>query len=214
MKKYVLFLFILIFLPFKVLGISIFTPFGGQVESYNPAPSGCVSAITMPTAAATAFTVWITVEKIEVGQPKPATLGFLRINLAPVMPFLSNWKSNYIYMVPGTYVLGNSFNLCDVCGQIEKIADKVSLNVVKNICDKIKGLDKILKYVCSVAADVGDCPINNLIYQIGSGMPSGGLEGGTKVGFSYVSEMICKTILKEIPLIGQYLSNICGYEEK
>jgi hypothetical protein len=188
--------------PKKAQAISIFTPFGGKVEEYDPAPSMCLTEITTPVAVATAFTTWITIEKVKVGKPKEATLGFLRVNLVPVMPPPTNIKRNYAYFVPGTWVLGNSIDLCGICRRVEQAgeqAEKLGLGFAKNLCKSIPGIGEILDAICGIA---GDCPITNLIYQIGTGSPIAGVIENAK-------KTACKTILEKVPLIGSFLSKAC-----
>lgn len=186
--------------PTEVKAISILSPFGGKVEEYDPAPETCVYKITLPVAVATAFTTWITIEKIKVGEPKGGTLGVLRVNLIPVMPLLTNIKKYYAYMVPGTWVLGNSLNLCSVCERVESAGEKVGADFVKNFCKSIPGIGEIMEAICGIA---GDCPVNNLIYQIGTGSPLAG-------AISDIGKNVCKTILDKIPLIGSFLGDaIC-----
>jgi len=67
------------FLPFskketqKAEALTIFTPFGGKVESWNPVSEACMNQITIPLATATFGTVWLTVDELKVGGPTPAT---------------------------------------------------------------------------------------------------------------------------------------------
>jgi len=185
--------------PNQTKAVSLLTPFGGKVEEYDPAPTTCVSEITLPVATATFFTTWITIEKIKVGKPKGGTFGILRVNFIPVMPPLTNIKKYYAYMVPGTWVLGNSINLCSVCEKVESAGEKVGAGFAKDFCKSIPGIGEILDAICSIASG---CPVDNLIYQIGTGSPIGGVAQN-------IARTVCKSILDKIPLIGSFLGGVC-----
>ena len=144
----------------------VFSPFGGKVVSYNPAPQVCINTVTLPVALATAGTVWLTIEKIEVGPPKGGTLGLARVN-GIIPPFITTIYRDGGYMQRGTWVTGTSLNICDVCG---KAGD---LPGVKQICGVIPGLDTILNTVCGVVGE--GCPFNNLIHTMGTSAPSIGV---------------------------------------
>ena len=60
-------------------------------------------------------------------------------------------------MVPGTWVIGNSFNLCG--GEMEGIIGKI--------------IGKIAGAACDITAEA--CPITKLIHKIGAGGLGGGL---------------------------------------
>ncbi len=137
---------------------AILTPFGGRVLSWNPAPPGCYP-IQAAIIVATLGSISPTVEQIVVGPPRKATLGLLRIN-GLTIPGLTTIHNNGGYEIPGGAVTGMSINLCDVCGKFNKVPG------VKALC-KLKPLGDILSTMCE-AVGGASCPINNLIYSIGS----------------------------------------------
>lgn len=215
LKIKILFLLIILFLPNFVFGgiLDFFTPFGGKITSYNPVAPGC-AAITTAVSVATLGSVNLTVEEIKVGNPKSATLGILRINGISVMPPPTNIKMYYSYMVPGTYVLGNSINICSVCSKLDQISDKIGLKFLKDFCSNTEGIDIILEKACGVVGEA--CPINNLIYQIGTSMPfsvSGGITGalGGLGDFSFVKSGVCGYV-NNLNLPKNLLTNLCGSE--
>lgn len=145
----------------------IFTPFGGKVISWLPEAPGC-AAITAAVTVATLGTVNITVEELKVGPPKSATVGILRVNGFP-LPFLTGIYDTKTYFTPGVEVLGNSANVCDICG---KVGDKVGVKAkVKNIAAakticKIGVVKNIIKAGCGLIG--GACPLTNLVHKIGN----------------------------------------------
>ncbi|KKT90343.1 MAG: hypothetical protein UW92_C0040G0008 [Candidatus Jorgensenbacteria bacterium GW2011_GWA2_45_13] len=186
--------------------ISVFTPFGGKVTNWNPAPSSCISNITVPIAIATFGAVWITVEKLKIGEPNPATVGVLRVN-GFTIPALTNIYRNYTYFIPNSWVLGDSINICDLC-------DAASANIpfAKNIC-KIQAVKTFTGAVCKLIGGVGDCPITNLMHQVGVSSPvSAAVDSGTKEGLDSVAGKVkgavCDT-LGSIPLIGSLTGLFC-----
>jgi len=161
------------FLPQKTNAtIKIFSPFGGKVESYNPIPEECITKITTPIAILTGFTLWVTVEEIKVGKPKGGTFGILRVNGISVMPPPTNIKSYGAYMVPNTWVLGQSINICNVCKKLNEFAsttETFGINI-ENLCKSIPYIGNILDKICFAIGSA--CPVTNLVYQIGTGLPS------------------------------------------
>lgn len=187
--------------PQSANALSLFSPFGGKVKNYNPAPAACVSEITLPILVATFFTTLVTVEQIDVGDPTPATLGLLRVQLIPV-PNPNAVKRNFAYFVPGTNVIGNSIDLCGICKKVEKGGEKLGVGFVKNLCKSIPVIGKFLDTICQLSG----CPVTNLVYQIGAGSPIGGaVEGGISKGAS----VVCNAIAGSIPLVGNLLKKIC-----
>ncbi|OGI69047.1 hypothetical protein A3A09_01360 [Candidatus Nomurabacteria bacterium RIFCSPLOWO2_01_FULL_42_20] len=198
------------FLPFskketqKAEALTIFTPFGGKVESWNPVSEACMNQITIPLATATFGTVWLTVDELKVGGPTPATLGILRLYgvqlIPPPVPILNfagvyEWFNFY---TPEVWTLGDSINICGVCGKIEDIpaaaeicnaisslgngTDEVSgdswnFNIVNCLCGAVSGdLSQ-----CANGSETettteggesgeGICPITNLVLKIGTGL--------------------------------------------
>lgn len=186
--------FVLTILPLKTDAVSVFSPFGGKVESYEPAPSSCVELITIPIAAATAGTIWVTVEKIKIKGAKDATVGILRVD-GLTIPGLTTIYKNFMYFVPGTSVVGNSINICDVCERVEDIP------VVGEIC-KIDAIKEFATAVCGIVSE--DCPIGNIVHKIGTGSAKGEL-GDV---LSMAKEVAC-SFVGSVPLIGDILGELC-----
>ncbi|MFH1161709.1 MAG: hypothetical protein V1696_00290 [Candidatus Jorgensenbacteria bacterium] len=190
--------------PSETRALQIFTPFGGKVKSYVPAPAACISEITLPILVATFFTTLVTIEQIDVGDPTSATLGLLRVELVPI-PNINAVKRNFAYFVPGTNVLGNSIDLCGICKKVEEVGEKVGTGFAKNLCKSIPISEELLDEICQLASASG-CPVDNLIYQIGSGSPIGvPIEGVIFKGAS----MVCNAVIGSIPLVGDLLKKLC-----
>lgn len=145
--------------PKTTYAISLFTPFGGKIVKYNPAPPACVP-ITVAVSIATLGSINMTIEGITVGAPKPANLGLLRIDGVPI-PGLTNIYRNYNYIKPGNWITGNSINVCDACGKVDEIPG------MKAICS-IPALSEILKAACGIAGEA--CPFGNLIHNLGTSL--------------------------------------------
>ena len=150
--------------PQKADAFQIFSPFGGQVNSYSKTTSSC-DATLAPINMALAFVgLHISFEELKIksaGSIGDKKLGILNINgiRIPELPkiydydplkTLSGWRKD-------TWVLGNSFDLCNVCG----IAGDIP--VIKGLC-KTKAVKKLLDFGCSAMS--ASCP-TNLIYKIG-----------------------------------------------
>ncbi len=196
-------IFIIIFLTSnnKAAAIQLFTPFGGEVKSWDPAPASCWSDITAPIAAATAFTVWVTVEKLEVSGPAPATLGVLRVEGA-TLPFLTNIYKYYTYFIPGSKVVGNSLDLCGLC----KATGQIPL--AKEIC-KIPGISDFTSVACKLTGST--CPIGNLVYNIGVSNPaSAAAASGVDQVTKQVTSKICSGV-SSLPVIGDLLSALNSF---
>ncbi|MDP3725486.1 MAG: hypothetical protein Q8R20_03400 [Nanoarchaeota archaeon] len=144
--------------PRAARAISIFTPFGGKVKSHS-FPSSCLTLISTPIAAATAGTVWATIESLELEGLSSEKVGVLRVN-GFLIPGLTTIYERGGYTAPGTWVLGNTINVCDICGKVSNVPG------VKKICSFIPEADKILGTLCSVS--LADCPVTNLIYKMGT----------------------------------------------
>lgn len=152
-------IFVLSILPLRTDAISIFSPFGGKVTAYMPTAPGC-AVFTTAVSIATLGVINPTVEELVVGSK---TLGILRID-GFTIPGLTTIYEKKFYQAPGTWVLGNSINVCDVCGAAEDIP------IVSSIC-KIGVVSDILDVVCDFVGST--CPIGNLVHKMGtSGIPS------------------------------------------
>ena len=132
--------------PQEAMALSLFTPFGGRVVVWTPEAAGCIE-ITTAIAVATLGTVIVTIEELKVGRPKGGTFGILRIDGFTIPGLTKIYKSRLNYRVPGTWVIGNSFNLCG--GGMEGV------------------IGKIAKAACDITASA--CPIGNLIHKMGAG---------------------------------------------
>ncbi len=144
--------------PPEVRAVSIFTPFGGKVKSHS-FPSSCLTLITTPIAAATFSAVWATIEALELEGPANEKLGILRVN-GFLIPGLTTIYEKGGYTTPGTWVLGNTINVCDLCGKVSDVPG------AKKICSSIPQSDKILGTLCTAAT--ADCPVTNLVYKMGT----------------------------------------------
>ncbi len=144
----------------KVSAFQIFSPFGGKVKSWLPDSPGC-APITKAISVATLGTVNITVEELDVSKPKDSKLGILRVDGFNI-PGLTNIYKNYAYQTPGTWVLGNSINVCDACDKVKNVPG------LGAICD-LKPVKEILDVACSTVAS--DCPITNLVHYMGVSLP-------------------------------------------
>lgn len=156
------FLFLALSLPpQEVQALRLFTPFGGRIISLLPA-AGCIP-IRAAVLAATAGTVDISVDELLIGPPLGTALGVLKISGVPTMPLPTNIYESSLFTMPstpGTWVLGNSLKICDVCGKLKGVP------IVDDICNSIPGIGDILGEVCDLVGTA--CPITNLIYNIGS----------------------------------------------
>ncbi|MBI2278759.1 MAG: hypothetical protein HYU81_01705 [Candidatus Brennerbacteria bacterium] len=193
----------LVAFPLPTDAISLFSPFGGKVKSWN---LSCIKEITLPVLVATAFSTLVTVEKIEVGEPSETTAGLLRIDLVPI-PNPNVVKRNFGYFVPGTNVLGNSINLCDVCKKIKDAGETLggpAKEIGEKFCKSIPAVGEFLDVICSVSSK--ECPVTNLVYQIGSGSPIGGIVEGTA---SNIISYVCTSVADAVPLVGSFLKELC-----
>ncbi len=152
---------IILLFPLTISAFQIFSPFGGKVKKWLPDSPGC-APITKAISVATLGSVNITVEELSVGGPKESTVGILRVN-SFLVPGLTTIYKHKSYKIPGTWVIGNSINVCSACDKIEDIP------VLKQIC-KLGPVEKILDIACDIVAS--SCPITNLVYKMGTGLPS------------------------------------------
>jgi hypothetical protein len=143
----------------KTEAIGIFSPFGGKVLSWLPLSSGC-TAITTAVSAITLGVINISVEELKVGPPNGGTFGILRVN-GVTIPGLTTIYSNYNYWTPGVNVIGNSINICDVCGKAKNVPG------AKFICE-LPVISKILDFGCDAIGTA--CPLTNLVHKIGSSL--------------------------------------------
>ncbi len=137
--------------PSEASAISATSPFGGKVKTWIPEDPKCAD-ITTEIMAATAGTVIITIERLEVEGPNGGTFGILRVDGA-TLPLLTTIYDYNSYMIPGNWVIGSSFDLCNAGSKL--LGD---------------GLGKAVGKVCNLAGDGGGCPINNLVHKVGSSL--------------------------------------------
>jgi len=175
-QKIIIILALIIFIPLlliaifmspeEVKAINIFSPFCGKVKSWLPNAPGCMD-LTLAVEVATFGSITLTVEELKIGPPKGGTFGILRINgyTIPGLPTFYKYNS---YMTPGSWVIGSSINICDICDKIINKGFK-GLSFAKKICES-KGIKEILDAGCDLVGE--NCPINNLIYKIGTSLPS------------------------------------------
>lgn len=164
MKEKLLILVLFLFLNFKIVfGISLLTtPFGGKTLLYLERAPGC-EPIVDAVLVATLGSVVINIAQLEILdytslEPKKKSLGLLSINGVPAYTVYEK----YNFSTPNVHVIGNYFDLCSL---IKDILEKIlPSRILKNISEKV------ISTICDTAAE--GCPINSLIYQIGtSGNP-------------------------------------------
>jgi len=161
-----LFLITVFISPEEVKAFSIFSPFGGKVESWLPTAPAC-EPLLRSISVLSGFTVNITIEELKVGKPKGGTFGILRINGLTIPGLTTIYKHQGSYMIPGTWVLGLSIDICNVCNKITE--GNKGLSFLKKICET-EGVAEIIEVGCKALGE--GCPINNLVYKIGAGLPS------------------------------------------
>jgi len=157
--------FIYLATPIKrACAIQIFTPFGGKVDLWSPSAPGC-TAITTAISVATLGAVTPTIEELDVSRgSEKETLGILRID-GSTIPELTTLYKNRMYITPGTNVVGNSINLCDICDKLKDVP------LVGSIC-KVGIIKTVFDTVCSIVGN--SCPINNLIHNMGTSLTPAG----------------------------------------
>ena len=90
--------------------------FGGKIE--NQPSNGCVD-LTSEIQTATYDAIYLTVDKVEIGDPKPADVGILRIwgvaIIPPIVPVgklrFYNHVNDSTYPIQNTWALGRAFDL-------------------------------------------------------------------------------------------------------
>lgn len=142
----------------------LFSPFGGRVISWLPSAPGCFP-LTAAICVATLGTICPNVEELIVGPPQQATLGIFRIDGATI-PGVTTIYREYAYEIPGTWVLGNSINICNVCGSIDEIDVPGIDSVLAPICEN-EITEAILGTVCDFVDSA--CPVTNLVHKMGTG---------------------------------------------
>lgn len=148
--------FVVYSIPKDASAAAFISPFGGKIEEYELNASGC-EPLTAAISAATLGTVNLTVEKLKVGNPKGGTFGILRVD-GLTIPGLTTIYKKRTYGI-GTWVLGQSINLCDVCESSKNVP------ILNSVCE-IGILKDVLSTVCDFVGE--SCPVGKLIYKMGT----------------------------------------------
>ncbi|KKQ35697.1 MAG: hypothetical protein US50_C0007G0005 [Candidatus Nomurabacteria bacterium GW2011_GWB1_37_5] len=150
----------------EAFDFSILKFFGGKIEKaeYN---TGCED-MTEEILTATYGSVYLTVDKIEIGKPKPATVGILRLwEVAIVPPVVRVLGAGFYRHVLDTFPIENTWAL----GAGFDITSSISSNGFS-----AEGKDSdgnATTYNLASFMSSGSCSLlANLIYFIGAGRPT------------------------------------------
>jgi len=167
------FLVALIFLsaPSQSEAVSPFTPFGGKVAFWLPSAPGCLP-ITSAICIATVGLFCPTIESLTIIPPgvevnaesvaQGKTIGILRVQ-GSTIPGITTIYEKQVYETPGINVLGNTINLCNLCGGEE--------NTFTNLICGNEIVRQFTDSIC-VVSETSLCPVTNLLFKIGtSGVP-------------------------------------------